>query len=283
MLDNTDLQERWPSGLRQLPAKQLYCNRYRGFESRPLRMIYILLPSYNEALGIQELLSTIDSRMRLLGLVYQAVVVDDGSSDDTYSRATAMRGLCSLEVIRHDKNRGLGEALKTGLDHIISKANDEDIMVIMDADNTHPPDLIGTMNETINNGSDIVIASRYQKGAKVIGVPSYRRMLSRGASFLFSSFISVPNVKDYTGGYRAYRVGLLRDAFKFYNGNLVTEKGFSCMVDILLKLNKLKPEITEVPLTLNYYKKRGPSKMKIAKSIKTTFGILFTNIWRKNS
>lgn len=237
-------------------------------------MIYVLLPAYNEAKGIADLLTDLDVVMKREGLSYKSLVIDDGSTDGTALAVSTLKNKCPVELIKHNVNKGLGEALKTGLGFVNTKCAEGDVVFIMDADNTHPPELIPTMIDQISAGADIVIASRFRKGAKVLGVPLYRRFLSAGASTLFKTLVNIQNVKDYTGGFRAYRAGLIKNAFTFYNGHFMTEQGFSCMIDILLKLNKLKPQCVEVPLTLYYNKKRGPSKMKIFKSIKSTLKLL---------
>lgn len=237
-------------------------------------MFYILLPAYNEARDLDELVRRIHSAMRGSGLEYRTVVVDDGSSDGTSSVVISLQKQFPVQLLKHEVNKGLGQALKTGFTRIASIAEDGDVVVVMDADNTHPPELIVKMNELVKNGADIVIASRYQKGAEVIGVPLYRRVLSNGASYMFRTLAPVKGVRDYTGGYRAYRVGLIKKALERYGDKFITESGFSCMIDILFKLSALKPVIAEVPLTLNYGKKKGPSKMKIGRAIKGTLKLL---------
>ncbi len=237
-------------------------------------MIYIMLPAYNEARDMDELIRRIHDAMRGNGLEYRAVVVDDGSNDGTCDVVISLQKQFPVQLLKHEVNKGLGQALKTGFTRIASIADADDIVVVMDADNTHPPELIVKMNELVNNGADIVIASRYQKGAEVIGVPLYRRVLSNGASYMFRTMAPVKGVRDFTGGYRAYRVSLIKKALEKYGDKFITESGFSCMIDVLFKLSCFKPMIAEVPLTLNYDKKKGPSKMKIAKAIKGTLRLL---------
>jgi len=81
-------------------------------------------------------------------------------------------------------------------------------------------------------------------------------------------------VRDFTSGYRAYRAGVVRQAFETYGGEFVAESGFSCMVDILLKLRRLGAIITEVPLVLRYDMKYGVSKMLVIRTIRDTLALL---------
>ena len=70
----------------------------------------------------------------------------------------------------------------------------------MDADNTHPPGLIDRMVQMIHEGCDVVIASRFQPGARVVGVPIERHFLSIGARALFTILFPTRGVRDYTSG-----------------------------------------------------------------------------------
>ena len=138
----------------------------------------------------------------------------------------------------------------------------------MDADNTHLPGLIMRMVRLIFEGHDIVISSRFVAGSRVRGVPAGRRFLSRAGSIVFRLLFPIQGVKDYTSGYRSYRVGLMKQALDFYGSGFLSEKGFTCMVDILLKIRRFDPLCTEVPMILRYDQKIGKSKMDVPLTIK---------------
>jgi dolichol-phosphate mannosyltransferase len=175
-----------------------------------------------------------------------------------------------LTVLTHEQNRGLADALKTGLQYTVNKSDEQDIIVTMDADNSHQPGLIYRMIGLIREGHDIVIASRYQHGSYIRGLSLFRRSLSRTASLLMRLLFPIRGVKDYTCGYRAYRAALLKRAFQNYGEDLISQSGFACMVDILLRLRLSNPIATEVPMILRYDQKQSKSKMKIAKTIRET-------------
>jgi dolichol-phosphate mannosyltransferase len=130
------------------------------------------------------------------------------------------------------------------------------------------------MVRRIREGNDVDIASRFQPGAHVRGVPFYRRVLSRSSSLVFRMAFPTPGVRDFTSGYRAYRAGVVKQAFDTYGGEFVAESGFSCMVDILLKLRKLDAIISEVPLVLRYDMKYGASKMLVLRTTIDTLKLL---------
>lgn len=130
------------------------------------------------------------------------------------------------------------------------------------------------MGRMIQEGFDVVIASRYQPGSRVLGVPWFRRIMSFSASWLFRILFPTPGVRDFTCGYRAYRAGALRKAIDHYGPSFVDQTGFQCMVDIILKLRTMDVIFGEVPMLLRYDLKGGGSKMRVYKTAKSTLLLL---------
>jgi dolichol-phosphate mannosyltransferase len=230
-------------------------------------VIILVLPAYNEEKSLSPLLKRADEALRQQQIAYRVVVVNDGSSDGTAAVASQLAQHLPLEVLDHGCNKGLGQAILTGLRRGSELASAEDIVVTMDADNTHDPALIGALMKKIEAGKDVVIASRYERGGQEVGLSWVRHVFSGGASFLLKLFFRIPNVQDYTCGYRAYRGAILQRAFQVYGADLVQERGFTCMAEVLIKMGKLGARMGEVPLVLRYDLKSGPSKMKVARTI----------------
>lgn len=232
-------------------------------------MIRVVLPAYNEAESLGELLPKLSENFRRERADYIVYVVDDGSLDKTaivvkkYARKDK-----HVRLIKHKKNHGLAEAINSGFRNAIKNSHADDILVTMDADNTHLPGLIMRMVRLIFEGHDIVISSRFASGSQVRGVPTNRRILSRAGSIIFRLLFPIQGVRDYTSGYRSYRVGLIKQAVNFYGGEFLSEKGFTCMVDILLKLRRFDPLCCEVPMILRYDQKIGKSKMDVPVTIR---------------
>ncbi len=242
-------------------------------------MITVVLPAYNESESIGLLLSRIDDLMKKRKIPIRVIVVDDGSKDSTAQNArTAMP---EAVVISHEVNKGLGEAIKTGLLAALEISNEKDVIVTMDSDDSHAPALIGKMVDKIDEGCDVVIASRYLPESRVVGVAHYRRILSDGASFLFRSLYPIDGVRDYTCGYRAYRAAILKQAFERWGNDFVNQTGFSVMVDILLKLSRLNIVFAEVPIILRYDRKPGASKMNVRKTVMQTITLLIKHRFGK--
>jgi dolichol-phosphate mannosyltransferase len=242
-------------------------------------MLFIVLPAYNEAQGIGPLLDRIQQTRG--ASQYQVLVVNDGSTDGTAAAVRSYSGHIPLELLDHGVNKGLGQAITTGLRRAVELASDDDIVVTMDADNTHDPALIGEMAKAVRQGLDLVVASRYAPGGGEIGLSWLRHVFSRGASFLLRLFFPMPGVRDYTCGYRAYRGAILKRAFATYQDRFIEESGFTCMAEILIKLHKLSVRAGEVPLVLRYDLKSGATKMKVTRTI-GRYGVLIARNWLRS-
>ena len=207
-------------------------------------------------------------------ILYEVIVVDDGSQDTTPLVIREWTTEMPILLVLHRVNQGLGASLRDGLLMALSRADNRDIIITMDADATHTPGLIVQMVRMIGEGYDVLIASRYQSGSRVYGVPLSRRFLGWAASLLIRLFFPIRGVKDFTCGYRAYRVTALRQAVSRYQDEFVNQDGFQCMLDILLKLRSLPLIFGEVPLILRYDLKVGESKMKVWQTIKSSLKLL---------
>lgn len=208
-------------------------------------------------------------------MAHRVLVVDDGSTDDSPTILTDLaRSVSELQVVRHDVNQGLGAAIRDGLHTAAEGAAEDDIIVTMDADETHAPALILRMVASLREGYDVVIASRYQPGSRVVGLPVWREVLSIGASTIFRAVFPIRGVRDYTCGYRGYRASVLKGAIAQYGASFVDQEGFACMVDILLKLRGSGAVFGEVPMVLRYDRKHGASKMHVGKTIASTLKLL---------
>lgn len=237
--------------------------------------IIVVLPAYNEESSILALLHGYDDMVAANDIIIKIVVVNDGSTDDTLSEIYKYKGPLPIEIIDNKVNAGLGKVLKQGLWAAMENANPDDIVITMDADNSHNPDQIPLMIKKINEGYDIVIASRYRHGSKIVGLSNFRKLTSFLAGSLFVIFAPIDGVRDYTCGFRAYKYSILQKGFALYHQRLIQETGFSCMVEVLLKLNSFKPKMKEIPMVLRYDLKLSASKMKIWSTIRKTLSVLY--------
>jgi dolichol-phosphate mannosyltransferase len=231
-----------------------------------IQEIAIVLPAFNEEKDLPALLARIEETLSNQTFRYQVVVVDDGSQDRTAEIATEAARMMPLRLVKHTVNSGLGMAIQTGLREAMHSA---DAVVVMDADNTHDPIHIAAMVHELETGEvHVVIASRFQKGSVVVGVPFYRQVLSIGCFVLMKILVPFAYVRDYSTGFRAYRATILQRMSATYGEDkLVEERGFVCMLEVLLKLRAIGALACEIPYTLRYDLKTGVSKLKIFRTL----------------
>lgn len=237
-----------------------------------LATLHVVLPAFNEAENLPSLLAKLDTALAALGHPQRVLVVDDGSRDGSAAAARAHSGALHLEILRHAVNQGLGSALRDGLLHVLQDAADDDVVVVMDADDSHPPALIGALLARLDSGFDVVVASRFRRGAHLTGIPPLRRLLARGASLLLAVLAPVAGVRDATCGFRAYRVAALRRAAAG-GGTLIGSDSFACMFELLLALHDSGARCSEVPIELRYDLKRGASKLPVWTTVRDTLRI----------
>lgn len=237
--------------------------------------IVIVLPAYNEEGNIDNLLNRIEIAMNKDSIDFTVIVVDDGSTDKTAEIAKQYIGRINLILRQHKKNLGLGATIRDGFREAIKITDSHDIIVVMDADGTHEPVLIPQMVKMIlENDYDIIIASRYQPGSQMVGVPFKRRALSLVASLIFRLLFPINGVRDFTTGFRAYKSRIIKFAIAEHGDNFIDQEGFQCMIDILLKLRCKHLAIKEMPFILRYDFKKGTTKMKILRTIFDTLKLI---------
>jgi dolichol-phosphate mannosyltransferase len=236
-------------------------------------MIYVALAAYNEEKNIGPLLADISETIRSNHIPFNVVVVNDGSKDNTLEVLKGFKEKIPLTIV-DQANQGFLKALERALKKALEKAQSDDVVITMDADGTHSASLIPRLIAHLED-MDIVIASRFQPGGKMVGVPWYRELLSVGAKALMRGLVGLPSVRDYSTAYRAYRAGLLKEAFIKYPQDLLGGKGFSGMAGFLIRLGHLTKKITEIPFVLRYDLKQGASSMNVMATVKGYLDILW--------
>lgn len=240
-------------------------------QSNQVDRLLLVLPAYNEESTLPNLFMRLQKAVIAPASSLIVFVVDDGSADRTAEIARQGAEGLDVRLIQHEQNQGLGQAFQTGLSTAAAEAGPNDVIVVMDADDTHDVGLFTPMLESIIQGSDIAIASRFVNGGDDSSAPPFRRLLSRGASVVFRLALPLDRINDFTSGYRAYRAELIQAALKHWGERLIEEQGFACMVELLLKLRHSGPKVTEVPMVLHYDRKLSTSKLKLTRTLKQYF------------
>lgn len=231
-------------------------------------MIHFVIPAYNEATNLPKLLSSIRAWSESHHELCRLIVVDDGSRDATAEILGGYTGL-PVTLIQHDVNRGVDEVFRSGFrawNELTSEH--DDLVVTIEADNTSSLEVLSAMVEQARRGCDLVLASCYAPGGEVVGTNLLRKILSFCANLILRCTPGMPAVCTFSSFYRVYRAPLLAGALRAYGTRLIEEKGFVCVVEMLLKFGLLGARIAEVPLHLDGRQRKGNSKMKILRTIR---------------
>ena len=210
----------------------------------------ILIPTYNEKDNIGILIDTIFSLYPDINILE----IDDNSIDgtlDILDRLSERYG--RLKYIVRIGERGLGTALLRGYREAVKSGYK--YLIQMDADLQHDPSYISDIYDALVEGYDLVIASRYVEGGTIKGWSIFRRMISWGAN-KYASFIVGAGVRDYTSGFRGFRVSSLAKVID----EVRYSKGYIIQVEVVKRFYDKGMKIYEVPFT---FKSRGGGRSKL--------------------
>ena len=228
-------------------------------------MILIVLPVYNEGQSLINLIEDICKIKNQFKRDCEIIICNDGGKDNLEINLNKFNSKIKIHLLKNKYNRGLPETIRNLFEFCSINYSPEDIIVRMDGDNTHDPKYIIDMVDKIQDGYDVVIASRYTKNSINSDIPYRRKILSNISSYIFRILFRIKNVKEYTCGYRAYRVSIIQKALKKFGNNFIQIKGlgFSCTLEKILKLKLINAKFSEIGFKLNYSRKIEKSKMKL--------------------
>lgn len=235
--------------------------------STSLGTISIVIPTYKEVSNIESLLKRLDA-IRKFFSDFQVLIMDDNSQDGTEELVKSL-GLSWAHIVVRHSNRGLSPAVIDGL-----KLAKNDLIVVMDADLSHPPEVIPEMaNQLVSNNADFVVGSRYIAGGKIDQEWSWARHInSQVATALARPFT---NVKDPMSGFFALKRQM------FLAAKDLNPIGYKIGLELLVKTKANK--VTEVPITFAD-RVKGESKLNLKEQlnyirhIKRLFDYKFGNL-----
>lgn len=224
--------------------------------------IGIVIPTYNERDNIERLVQAISA----LPYDIHITIVDDNSPDGTGEVADRLcREYPHVEVLHRAAKGGRGSACIAGFKRALARG--VDYITEMDADFSHDPreipDLLREMEKL-----DMVIATRYAPGSKIIGWPIGRRIFSKLANLYARILLGIP-ISDYTNGYRCYRRAALADI----DFERIGAKGYVVLSETAYQLFIKGYAIGEVPTTF-INRKRGESNLSLAEILNALTSVL---------
>jgi glycosyltransferase involved in cell wall biosynthesis len=193
-------------------------------------MIYICIPSYNEAPTIGLLLWKIRQVFAGFPREYQMLVLDDGSDDSTPEVLERYTRVLPLTVTRHQDRLGYAGSVEELLRQAVQRTDrpKRDAAVLMHADFTHGPHFIPDLVRRIESGADIVIGQARLEGER----SRTRRLVRRLAPALLRGVVSLPGVTDVVSGFAILRLVTLRNAFRDGPPPLLRTEGWAVNAEL---------------------------------------------------
>jgi dolichol-phosphate mannosyltransferase len=221
----------------------------------------LVIPAYNEAAGIGEAIAEADDALRALGLPYEVLLIDDGSSDGTIAVATAAaRERAHVHVLKHPHNRGYGAALRTGF-----AAARHNLVAFTDADcQFYLEDL--RLLLALSDRYPVVVG--YREGRQD---PWRRRFFSWGYNVLASTLLGT-GVRDCDCALKVFQ----REALQLL---MPRSEGFFVNTEMLTRARQIRLEIAEVGVR-HRLRRHGTSKVSLREIPRTLARLL--PFWWKN-
>ena len=218
--------------------------------------LVILIPTYNEASTIAELLKALNSERITANLNYDLIVIDDNSPDGTAGIVDRL-SLPWVRIIRRPKKTGLGEAYRVGFSEVLSNSNYTHV-VTMDADGSHRvADLIAMLEilQKLQSKRVMIMGTRWMSGGRVVNWPKYRQLLSKFGTKYAKLGLGI-DLDDLTGGFRIYSSELLNAL----NLSDMKTTGYCFQIEMACAAYKSGAEVIQVPITF-VERHHGRSKM----------------------
>ncbi len=210
-------------------------------------LLSIVVPAYNEERRLPDTLEQIRSHLAAQSFRWEAIVVDDGSGDESAAIVEQMVARDGRFRLIRNPHAGKGYAVRTGI--LAARGN---LIFMADADLSMPMSETSKFLPLAQNDVDVVIGSREAKGAKRLDEPYYRHLMGRVFNLLVQAML-VPGIKDTQCGFKCFRRPVARAIFgnlRLYStpkevvGPMVT--GFD--VEVLYLARKWGLQVREIPV-----------------------------------
>ncbi|MCH3965906.1 MAG: glycosyltransferase family 2 protein [Clostridium sp.] len=218
-------------------------------------MVSIVIPTFNEGINVVKIANRL--KHVIYGILdYEVIFVDDSTDDTVTYIEKLIHKYKNIKYLHRENQRGLATAVVSGINMSLGK-----LIVVMDSDMQHPPEIIPGMVKYLKNGYDIVIPSRHLSGGDEYGLNIFRKLISHTALFIGKFFLKeLRCITDPTGGFFAFNKNIL-------DGISLDPIGWKILIEILVRGNY--KNIKEIPYK---FEKRQYGKSKM--SFKEQFNYL---------
>ena len=215
--------------------------------------VAVILPTYCEAENIAGIIGAIEN----LQLNSTILVIDDSSPDGTQSIVEKLKEQYNnIFLMKRPKKMGLGTAITDGFRYLLSLQEPPNYIITMDADFSHAPQDIPRLLALTEEGSDLVIGSRYCTKGEVKGWKATRTLISKVANKITGKVIRL-QLNDFTSGFRCYSKGYLIKALP----QLHCET-YEIQIETLRQAKLQHSKIDEFPIVFEN-RKKGKSKLSL--------------------
>jgi len=231
-----------------------------------LQKLSVVIPARNEEGCIASTVQHLHLELRLHGVPHEIVVVDDGSTDTTWTILQKLRAeIAELAPVRNEGAHGFGRAIVCGLDHMTG-----DAVVVMMADESDDCRDVVRYWTRLNEGWDAVFGSRFMTGGGVIDYPWLKYRLNRLANLFIRVLFHIP-LNDTTNAFKAYRRSVVDGC------RPLIAPHFNLTVELPLKAIVRGYSWTVLPITWRN-RRTGEAKLKI-KEMGSRYLFIVCYVW----
>ncbi|MDD2381114.1 MAG: polyprenol monophosphomannose synthase [Mariniphaga sp.] len=234
----------------------------------------VIIPTYNEKENIEKMVRKVFS----LPSSFHLLIVEDNSPDGTAGIVKSLQKEFpeKLHILERKGKLGLGTAYIAGFRWALDR--EYDYIFEMDCDFSHNPDDLERLYQTVVNGADVAIGSRYISGINVVNWPLGRVLMSYFAS-KYVRIVTGMKVMDTTAGFKCYR----RKVLETIDLDKIKMTGYGFQVEMKFSAFKSGFHIVEVPIVFTD-RKAGTSKMSGGIFSEALWGVIKMKItsWFRN-
>lgn len=222
-------------------------------------MIYVCIPSHNEADTVGILLWKVRKVFADFPREYHILLLDDGSTDRSAAVVETYKKVLPLTVIRHDVRQGYAASVEALLKAAVERTDrpKRDSALLLQADFTSDAEKIPDFVRRLESGADLVIGQ-----AKLLGAPRWYQWLRGFAHRLFRKPAKVEAVSDLAGGFLACRLITVRNAFRNASGTFFNTNGWAANAELQARLAQAARSVATLDVEEHHDMRQRPSRVR---------------------